>query len=462
MQLSSIQTRILLLQMKPVIMVSEGKDDRYQLYLDEIDNFISTLHGLPDKYLEIWRTIKSKTINYDDQNKANSEMNENIIGASKLLTSIHQWIESLKHFPGSPSSRSGNLSSIRNTELPKLLSKKNVDRAFIVDATCNFFDQIIEEFDEYKDKLIAYKHEFADKNNSESDNKNFRNWCKNFFEKVQVFFDNHCLENEYEWHIARLQGKGSIKRRYHIPPVGARKIPGGYEIPPPGVSIIDSPGASVVHASHVGGHSGGNNIGSDGHERGWPWWRNHIIAPLFVLLIGAYLIYLLSINGNRQDINAESPTQAPSLENKRSDELSSLRGSALITSWFSLMNDGKWPEACSLMAKEKCDASNADSILEHSKEPRFKTVDGYHLAGVNQPTNAPKDLWCVKYIYQERQSAIKRDIALVMQYHLLARSDGSQEIGSRLCERKWVEGFGDRSCEPLPSVTYCRNINWDA
>lgn len=147
----------------------------------------------------------------------------------------------------------------------------------------------------------------------------------------------------------------------------------------------------------------------------------------------------------------------PSVENPRSEDLAGLKGEALISAWFQLMNQGRWRDGCSLHAKDKCDASDGNQVVEHSREPRAKTIDGYKDVLVWHAPAAPSSAWCVKYRYQERQSVVPRDIVLIMQYKLTPRSDGGEEIASRVCEKKWVSGTdgGERACDVPASVRYC-------
>lgn len=145
----------------------------------------------------------------------------------------------------------------------------------------------------------------------------------------------------------------------------------------------------------------------------------------------------------------------PSWENPRSAPLSDLRGKQLIEAWFKLMNTGKWEDSCSLMAKDKCDSQNGQDILDHSREPRLKAVNGYQNLRVWHADSAPKDTWCVKYQYQERQSSVARDIVLIMQYKLSSRLDGGEDIASRLCEKTWMSDLNERNCSIPVSIHYC-------
>ncbi len=416
MDLFSIKNRILCLQIKSIGLTSENREIQYPLHMDAVDNLIGTMNGLPEKYLAEWSRIKTQILSEQDVTKRSEQMNANMLAAQKLLTSIREWVEALSHFPGSPSFRSDQLTSIRSSELPKLLTRKKVDRKAINELIGNFFDQVIEEFPSQKEKLATYKQEFINASNAESDNMLFRRWCKSFFERVQLFFDNNCLKNEYEWHRSRLECEAKAR---------LENVTQDHKVKSTVVNIFDSPGASVVHGSYIGGHSGGIHKSDGTDKKGFRYWMEKLIIPLVIGIFFLYFAYYMNLNGNINEVNQNSSVQIPTLENKRIDELNGSKGSVLISNWFNLMNKSKWLEACSLMAKEKCDPLNAESVSEHSKEPKFKTVDGYHLFGVQQAKNAPKDVWCVKYFYQERQSLVKRDINLIMQYHLLERSDGS-------------------------------------
>jgi len=159
--------------------------------------------------------------------------------------------------------------------------------------------------------------------------------------------------------------------------------------------------------------------------------------------------------GQMQVINNYGNSPNPSFENSRSSDLSGLEGEDLIQSWFDRVNEGQWKGACSLMAKDKCDVTNGDDVLDHSREPRLKAVNGYQDVNIWHAENAPKDLWCVKYKYQERQSIVSRDIVLIMQYKLSPRSNGGQDIASRLCEKNWMQGLGDRPCSVPASTHFC-------
>lgn len=145
----------------------------------------------------------------------------------------------------------------------------------------------------------------------------------------------------------------------------------------------------------------------------------------------------------------------PTWTNPRTQSLQGLSGKELIERWFELMNEGEWQDACSLMSRDKCNSDNGDDVLEHSREPRLKAVDGYQDISVWHSKSAPADTWCVKYSHQERQSQVLRDIVLIMQYKLSQRDDGGEDIASRLCEKNWMSGLGDRSCSYPASVKYC-------
>ncbi len=172
-------------------------------------------------------------------------------------------------------------------------------------------------------------------------------------------------------------------------------------------------------------------------------------------LISGSAVAVDSQVGQMQVINNYGNAPNPSFENSRSSNLSGLEGENLIQAWFDQVNEGQWKDACSLMAKDKCDVTNGDDVLDHSREPRLKAVNGYQDVNIWHAKNAPKDLWCVKYKYQERQSVVSRDIVLIMQYKLSPRSDGGQDIASRLCEKNWMQGLGDRSCSVPASVHFC-------
>jgi len=172
---------------------------------------------------------------------------------------------------------------------------------------------------------------------------------------------------------------------------------------------------------------------------------------------------ITDLHGSSLNVNSKIDTQQnyfadtpdPSWENLRQEHLKGIEGEELIEELFYLMNKKQWAEACSLMTKDKCDVQNGEDILEHSREPKHKTVDGYKNVTVWHSDSAPEDTWCVKYQYQERQSEIARDIVLVMQYKLSPRSDGGEDIASRLCEKTWMSGLGERKCSYPASVKYC-------
>lgn len=156
-----------------------------------------------------------------------------------------------------------------------------------------------------------------------------------------------------------------------------------------------------------------------------------------------------------QQTNIYEKQNNPTWTNPRTQSLQGLSGKELIERWFELMNEGKWQDACSLMARDKCNSDNGDDVLEHSREPRLKAVNGYQDVSVWHSKSAPADTWCVKYSHQERQSQVLRDIVLIMQYKLSQRDDGGEDIASRLCEKNWMSGLGERNCSYPASVKYC-------
>lgn len=209
MKLFSLKLQAEMLMIRPILLGESEHADR--VHLDDIDNFVTSLgKNLPDKYKSEWQEIYSSADKNGDKNARNAL----IIRAHELLHKLVSWIDTLGKYRDSPSARSGQLTSIFTRELPELI-KQGKDRKFIKENAGRFFDVLAEEFPRHAKELNNYKKEFLSKCSSlwyRNDMK-FLKWCESFGERVTVFFDNYCLDNEYEWHIARLRGTGNINTR---------------------------------------------------------------------------------------------------------------------------------------------------------------------------------------------------------------------------------------------------------
>jgi len=202
MKLSNLKTQATMLMMSPILI----SDDEFanRLHIDEIDNFIESLSdGLPEKYDAEWVKVLSMPVNSTDKIERNRQSNKQVLAAHELLGKIHKWIESLSEYRDSPSFRSRQLNSVFEREIPALLNEGK-DRKFIVENVCNFLDKLCKEFPPYADKIRSFRKEFVKMSKWKRNDSKFLNWCKDFSNRITVYFDNYCLEDEWKWHVARL------------------------------------------------------------------------------------------------------------------------------------------------------------------------------------------------------------------------------------------------------------------
>jgi hypothetical protein len=205
MNLSNLEIQATTLMMPPVLFSEAEFANR--LHIDEIDNFIDSLQdGLPDKYKKEWSQVRQMPVNDSDPIKKNSQSNQQVLAAHELMRKIRKWIESLGEYRDSPSFRSGQLNSVFDKEIPALL-EEGKERKFITENACNFLDKLCDEFPPYTHKLSAFKKEFKRASKWRHGNRKFGEWCKRFSIRITVYFDNYCLEDEWAWHVARLNGK---------------------------------------------------------------------------------------------------------------------------------------------------------------------------------------------------------------------------------------------------------------
>ena len=94
----------------------------------------------------------------------------------------------------------------------------------------------------------------------------------------------------------------------HVPTTGT--IQKNSKASEPNFSIHDSPGASIIHSSSVGGNSGGNSSKSDS-------WIKQIIVGTLVLILAGIVLFYFNLNGNKSDLSTQEsssslPTVLPS------------------------------------------------------------------------------------------------------------------------------------------------------
>jgi len=212
----------------------------------------------------------------------------------------------------------------------------------------------------------------------------------------------------------------------------------------------------------------------------WEWYREHkwhVWTSLGIAIIGVLLTWFLtsdnSTTAHIEDVNGVVNAQSnigkqeiyfadradPNYENPRRTDLVGLSGKALIQKWFDLMNQQDWRGACSLMSKNDCDVGDWESINTAFHFMKERTVNGYEEPQIQHAEGAPSNLWCVRYHYTMAQTEVARKIVEIMQYKLNRREDESEEIATKLCEKQWMEGIGERQCAN-PAVFYCRDIEW--
>lgn len=160
------------------------------------------------------------------------------------------------------------------------------------------------------------------------------------------------------------------------------------------------------------------------------------------------------VNGNSNSIiNNYNNTPDPSNYNPRSESTMNLSKTELVEHFFSLYNSYNFTESCSLLQKSKCDSTNGESKTAFSRE-RFKTLDGYEMVNVYE-SSLREDIVCAKYKYKYKADYNPKYIHNIIALYIVPREDGPLEIGSRVCEKNFKEGIGDRPCPNPASELYC-------
>lgn len=209
----------------------------------------------------------------------------------------------------------------------------------------------------------------------------------------------------------------------------------------------------------------------------WEFWIGTVGVGIALAFLSAFLggddttansLNIEEMNGGVVNAHANIENQAiyfanqtdPSIDNPRPPELRGLRGKELIARWFELMEEQNWRAACSLMSKHDCDAGNWESINTAFHFMKERTFNGYEDPQIQHASDAPSNIWCVRYHYTMAQTEVHRRIVEIMQYKLGRREDGDEEIVTKLCERQWKEGIGYTDKCAKPPLYYCSDLNW--
>jgi hypothetical protein len=204
------------------------------------------------------------------------------------------------------------------------------------------------------------------------------------------------------------------------------------------------------------------------------WEKNWKLITKIILPIAAIVATIATIffgnsaknetNGNQSPIIMDSEfttinysnTKDPNYLNARSNETKGIGPIEITKLYFFSQNSGNYRLACSLFPKSKCDSDNGEDISQFSRE-KMKYLNGYEDVEVWEPEGRNDDgkVVCVKYKYLLKSDANPGEVTEIFSFHVDKREDGEWEIISRICEKKFKEGVGIRSCPFPASQNYC-------
>ncbi len=155
-------------------------------------------------------------------------------------------------------------------------------------------------------------------------------------------------------------------------------------------------------------------------------------------------------------INYYWETKDPEYLNIRNELTSTLYWIDLIKAYFEIWNRWFYKDACSLLKRDKCNASVGNNLNSFSKF--WTKLDwGYNILDIYKSNKQPNNweiVFCVKYEYKLKQDMSIDKIQETFQYRVLQREDWLDEITSRVCEEKskWSRIL---KCPIITSNLYC-------
>lgn len=161
-----------------------------------------------------------------------------------------------------------------------------------------------------------------------------------------------------------------------------------------------------------------------------------------------------AIVGNNARIEY-TDTPDPSYLNERDANLKNLDSKELVATFFKLYNEGQFRKACSLFKQSKCDIRNGSDLENFSREYE-KQLNGYEDISLWKSHAAfTSEVICVKYKYQYKADANPADTWEIFSFYISSREDGIKEITSRVCEKKFKDGSGERGCPQKAAREFC-------
>jgi hypothetical protein len=131
----------------------------------------------------------------------------------------------------------------------------------------------------------------------------------------------------------------------------------------------------------------------------------------------------------------------------------------LVTQYFEALQGKNYKEACSLLTRDRCSPRNQAAVdlfaVEHQKY-----IDGFeavYIKDANQKSWLWNDIVCVKYSYRLKADGNPKKVWEILAYYV-SKVDNSYRIASRVCEKKYKDGYGETRCPLIAPVTYCRQV----
>lgn len=131
----------------------------------------------------------------------------------------------------------------------------------------------------------------------------------------------------------------------------------------------------------------------------------------------------------------------------------------LVTQYFEALQGKNYKEACSLLTRDRCSPRNQAAVdlfaVEHQKY-----IDGFeavYIKDAGQKSSLWNDIVCVKYSYRLKDDSNPRKVWEILAYYV-TQVDNTYRIASRVCEKKYKDGYGETNCPLIAPITYCREL----